>query len=409
VPPGELPNVLFVCHRTPFPPDKGDRIRTYNVLHCLAKRARVDVATLSDEPAGKETERELRKLARSVEIVPIGRRIRWVRAAASIMRGKSATEGLFCEPELRRRINRLTSCNEYDLVVIVCSGMLQYLERAQIGRAKVLVDLIDVDSEKWADYASQTTGWRRLAYLLEARRVRQLESKLADQGIPAAVVSDEEVRCYRKFQPTGHVIAVRNGVDFDFFHSGDAARIEPNSCVFVGALDYKPNVDGVAWFCESIWPQVRESNPQARFTIVGRRPVASVLKLGRLPGVRVVADVADVRPYLWNSSVVVAPLRIARGVQNKVLEALATGKPVIASRRSIEGLQVVVGEHLYQADSPTEWLEAISTLWGNEAERQRLGAAARALACANYGWNQALQPIAAILQEAFESRKAASR
>lgn len=405
---GQKPNVLFVTHRTPFPPDKGDRIRTFNVLRYLARLAHVDLATLADEEVDDESRVKLEGLARTVEVAPIERRLRWVRAVASLIRGRSATEGLFASPQLRRRIERMTSVNDYDLIVVVCSGMIQYLKWATIGRAKVFVDLIDVDSEKWRDYAASSTGWRRLAYGVEAKRVRRLESRLAEQEIPMAVVSEDEVKCLRAFQPHARIAAIRNGVDFDYFHADNAEVVEANSCAFVGALDYKPNIDGTTWFCEAVWPRVRDRNPDACFTIVGRRPVEAVRRLNSLPGVQVIADVPDIRPYLRRASVIVAPLRIARGVQNKVLEALSMGKTVVATGRSIEGLNVVIGQHLYHAETPAEWAHALQVLWDDEGERQRLGAAARAYVCDNHSWSQCLQPLGEMLRQATAMEKAAA-
>lgn len=397
--PEALPRVLMVTHRTPFPPDKGDRIRTFNVLRYLAAHAHVDLATLADEPVTEENLRGLQSLARRVEIVRCDSPMRWVRAGLAALGGRSATEGLFASRELHRRIARLLADARYDLIVVVCSSMAPYIERRSAKGAATLIDLIDVDSQKWVDYAAAARGWRRWAYSLEARRVRQLEAALADRYDHIAVTTPAEAECYRAFQARGQVAAIANGVDFDYFHPTTSGVEKPQSCVFVGALDYKPNVDGMAWFCEHVWPVVRDQRPSAELTIVGRRPVAAVERLANVPGVKIVANVPDVRPYLAAAQVVVAPLLIARGVQNKVLEALAAGKPVIASPQAIEGLDVGAGIHLLQAADATQWIAALGDLWDHEGDRRRLGAAARDYVVDRHSWDRCLAPIGALLAQ----------
>jgi sugar transferase (PEP-CTERM/EpsH1 system associated) len=401
-----LPRVLLITHRTPAPPDKGDRIRTYNLLRYLADRARVDVAALSDEPPSADTLDELHRLADRVELVPCAPRLRWIRAGASLALGGSATAGLFRSPELKRRIARLLAAGDYDLIVAVCSSMVQYVDRRRTGRAQVLVDLIDVDSRKWFDYAAESRGWRRAAYALEGQRVQRLEAGLAGTCDRVAVTTPAEAECLRAVDPAANVAAISNGVDFDFFHPHGEAAIAPDSCVFVGALDYKPNVDGMTWFCDAVWPEVRRRRPQATLSIVGRRPVPAIERLQTLPGVSLAADVPDVRPALWAASIVVAPLRIARGVQNKVLEALAAGKPVVASPQAIQGLDVAVGEHLWQAETAGEWLAALEALWSDGDRRRRLSAAGRQYVLDRHHWDRCLAPVGDMLAAAAQGAPA---
>jgi sugar transferase (PEP-CTERM/EpsH1 system associated) len=397
--PSPLPRVLMITHRTPFPPDKGDRIRTYHVLRFLASVARVDLATLADEPAPDHVVRGLRELADRVEIVRCDTPLRWMRAGLSALRGRSATEGLFSSPELGRRIETLLVSDEYDLILAVCSSMGAYVPRKIAGRAKVVVDLIDVDSQKWFDYAAASTGWRRRAYAMEGRRVRRLESALAQRCDQILVTTEAEAECFRSFQPNGRVAAVPNGVDFDYFRPDPTAAEAAHSCVFVGALDYRPNVDAMEWFCASVWPAVRARSPEARLSIVGRRPITSIQKLAEFPGVEVIADVPDVRPYLSGAAIAVAPLRIARGVQNKVLEAFAAGKAVVASPQALEGLEATVDRHVVQAHEEREWVDAILRLWGDSAERRRLGVEARSYVVERHSWDRCLAPLAAWVQE----------
>jgi sugar transferase (PEP-CTERM/EpsH1 system associated) len=391
------PRVLVIAHRTPFPPDKGDRIRTYNIIRYLAARASVDVVALADEEPGAAIVAGLRAQADHVELVRCDSPLRWWRAAVSGVGGRSATEGLFHSPELRRRIGELAKARRYDLVLATCSSMAQYVDRKTFGSASVLIDLIDVDSEKWSDYANTASGWKRWAYALEARRVRQLEAALAERCHKIAVTTSAEADCYRAIQPAGDVVAIPNGVDYNYFHPADVEE-SPASCVFVGALDYKPNIDGMIWFCRRVWPTIRARRSDATLSIVGRRPVGVVQELALIPGVRVVADVPDVRPHLWGAQVAIAPLQIARGVQNKVLEALSAGRAVVASPQAILGLGVQVGRDLLAAEQIDEWTTALMQLWSNASERRKLGAAGRAFVMEQHCWDRCLQPIADLIR-----------
>jgi len=390
-------NVLMITHRTPYPPDKGDRIRTYHILKHLAQRADVDLATLADEPVSGASAAALDELTRRHIIVPVAKRARWLWGSFSLARGRSATEGLFYSAELARRLREWTASTRYDAVVIVCSSMAQYLTSMRTPPGKTLVDLIDVDSQKWFDYAHKSSGMRKLLYRLEGRRVSRLEQSIARQCDAVIVVTPAEAACLPSDGPCAMATAVPNGVDLDYYYPNDDARETRNSCVFVGALDYAPNVDAVTWFCDQVWPQVLGARPDAKFSIVGRRPTAAVQQLTSRPGVEVVADPPDVRPYLWKSSVVVAPLRIARGVQNKVLEALAAGKPVVGSPQAITGIDVTIDEHLCEASTPDSWSATLLRLMANKRERSELGAAGRRFVCERHHWESCLKPLDGLL------------
>jgi sugar transferase (PEP-CTERM/EpsH1 system associated) len=383
----------MITHRTPYPPDKGDRIRTYQLLRFLASKAGVDLAALADEPVSRETGRVLASLADRVELVPVAPHTRWLRAAMALGRGRSATEGLFDSRTMHQIVDQWCAEVRYDLIVVVCSSMAQFLPLQRIGQATTLIDLIDVDSQKWFDYAAKSSGLKRLLYRLEGRRVRRLEAGLPRRFDHVALTTTDEVECYRGFCPDAPVTAISNGVDFDFFHPNDAEIQAPNSCVFVGALDYKPNVEGVQWFCDAVWPQVVQERPDASFTIVGRRPVESVRRLAHRVGVRVIADVADVRPFLWRAAVVVAPLQIARGVQNKVLEAMASGKATLVSPEALTGLAAKDGHEVCVARSARQWQASLLRLFDDDAHRRRIGAVARQYVTRNHRWDDCLMPI----------------
>jgi polysaccharide biosynthesis protein PslH len=392
------PRILFLAHRVPYPPNRGDRIRSFHMLRFLAQRADVSLAYLAEEQSPSETQRALQCLCREVAGLQLGRYRRWLNAACSLAFGRTATEGLFQCSRLRRLLARWSKTTRFDGVVVFCSSMVQYLDVPGLAGVPALVDLVDVDSQKWLDYAEETSGVRRWLFQLEGKRLRRLEQSLPPKAKAIALVSDCEAELYRSFCPADSVHAISNGVDLDYFRpNADLNSASSQDCVFVGALDYRANVDGIHWFCNEIWPEVRRRRPEATFTVVGSRPSPLVLRLAKRPGVRLASNVPDVRPYLAEAAMVAVPLRIARGIQNKVLEALAMSKAVVATPEALEGIAVESGVHACQALTPHQWIESIVHLLEDPSARDRLGRAGRTFVETHYCWDRQLQPLAALL------------
>jgi sugar transferase (PEP-CTERM/EpsH1 system associated) len=392
------PQILYLTHRVPYPPNRGDRIRSYNVLRFLAERAQVDLACLADEPVSDEALSVLQRLCRRVAIVNVQPRLRWIRAIASLAAGRSATEGLFRSREYAEVVCKWSANTRYDAALALCSSMAQYLNKGSLKRASRVVDLVDVDSQKWFDYAGASSLAERLLYQLEGRRVRELERSICKQSDAVLVVSQAEADLLRGNCPDAPVQVVPNGVELhDEAFQAIARAGKPETCIFVGALDYRPNIDGVIWYCREVWPNIRQKFPAAKFQIVGRRPVPSVRQLAQQPGVEVFGDVPEVTQYLRQATIAIVPLRIARGIQNKVLEAMAAGKAVIASPAALEGLNVSVGVHVLQAESPAQWTDAIAQLFSDHHVRRRLELAGREFVAKHHRWSECLQPLEGLL------------
>lgn len=394
------PNLLYLVHRVPYPPDKGDRIRAFHILSYLAARADVFLASLADEPVAEETLAALQRLCRRVEVVPLGSIGRWLRASGSWLRGRTVTEGAFSSGRLRRVVREWASEVSFSAVLVSASSLVPYLRLPELRDVPKIVDLVDVDSEKWSDLKRVSRWPRSWIYRTEARRLRRLEQACAGWARAVTLVSDNEVQVYRRFCDSGTVCTVTNGVDLDYFRpEADATAIdtvEP-ACVFVGALDYRPNIDAACWFCDGPWRAIKAQRPRARLWLVGRRPAVEVQRLAEIAGVEVVGQVPDVRPYVARAAIAISPLRIARGLQNKVLEAMAMAKPVIASEASLAGLRNGAPLPAVVAASPTHWVEQVVRLLDNPRERAELGRAGRKYVEEHHAWERCLRPLARLL------------
>jgi sugar transferase (PEP-CTERM/EpsH1 system associated) len=396
----DRPDILCLTHRVPFPPDKGDRIRTYHILRYLSQRANVHLACLADEPVDVRTRAALAELTSRLAIVPLGRWSRSLRALSSLLVGRTASEGAFRSPRLRTILRDWCEETRFHAVFASASSLVPYLQLPEVRPIPAVIDLIDVDSQKWLDYGAASRGLRSWLYRVEGCRLRRLEQLLPTWARAVTLVSEAEADLYRSFCAQGSVHSVCNGVDLDYFQP-QLPTAGP-TCVFVGALDYRPNVDGATWFCREVWPELRRRVPDVKVSLVGRNPAPAVYRLAEIDGVEVVGQVPDVRPYVARASVAVVPLQIARGVQNKVLEAMAMEKSVVVSPAALEGLAAKPGVHLVTASTQSEWVGAIQCLLADADMRQCLGGAARLYVEEHHRWARCLDPLSALLDLSVE-------
>lgn len=408
--------LLFLAHRIPYPPNKGDKIRSFHQLRALVERGHeVHLLAFADDAGDMGYQVDLAKLCASVQIIPLKRQWAQVRALRALFSSQPLSLGYYESTPMRAAVQQKLADEQFDAVFVYSSTMAQYVPRELAART--LVDMVDVDSEKWLDYARKVNAAKAWLYRLEWKRLRRYEQEIVATYGHTLLTTPREAALLDQldeFTRRARLRTLTNGVDLVHFRPEPwRLRIldklplherqwfaDPSAprLVFTGAMDYYANVEGVKYFAESILPLVREREPRAEFLIVGSKPTDEVKQLGQLPGVQVTGFVEDVRPYLQAATVCVVPLRIARGVQNKVLEAMATAKAIVATPEGVAGLNVMDGEHLLLAHSPRKLAEHIVKLIRDEELRCELGENARSFVEEHHDWAPLLQRFVELLE-----------
>ncbi len=397
-----MAEILFLVHRAPWPPDRGDRIRSWHMFEALAKLAPVHVAALADNADDAAAAREkMAPLCKSVAI-EVRKASRPVALIQAVLRGEPVSNRLFRGAALARHVDNLVGQGGITHIVAFSGQMAQYIPAAFDGA--VLMDFVDVDSAKFATYAEQDKrqplNW---VHKREAAKLGAFEAEVAGKVDASLFVSEAEAALFRTQSglDVDKVRAIENGIDTERFDPAsqlDAVGTgEGPLAVFTGQMDYRPNIDAVRWFAKDILPLIRQRHPQARFAIVGRAPTDEVRALAALPGVTVTGEVPDVRPWLAAADAVVAPLLLARGVQNKLLEAMAMARPVVASAAAATGIEATPGEHMFIADGAAAMADAVCHVFDDQAAAAKMGNAARAQMIARYGWDARLAPLGELL------------
>jgi sugar transferase (PEP-CTERM/EpsH1 system associated) len=406
--PINMKRLLFISHRLPYPPDKGERVRAFNELKALCRDYSVVLASLAHSKRDFDAAGKLRRYCCRVMLAPAGGAMGLARGLWSLLRGRSVTEGYFWSARLARQMASLTAEEPFDLVVVYCSGMVP-LAAAARGGARIM-DLVDVDSEKWRAYAARSRWPMRWLYSREAAAVGRLEQRALRESDAVTLVSEAEARMIGDAE--ARVRVVGNGVDFEYFDPRlvaiNSGAVGP-SIVFTGSMDYRPNSDGVCWFAQRVWPDILKAQPDLRLVIVGRNPTAAVRRLADRPAITVTGAVEDVRPYLAAATAAIAPLLVARGVQNKVLEAMSMGKAVVGSLAAMEGLQLELGRDALVADAPSQWVETILRLIGDHQFREQIQQAARLCVERTYSWESQMMPLVSLCHTLTGSAQSVSR
>jgi sugar transferase (PEP-CTERM/EpsH1 system associated) len=404
-----MPEVLFLCHRIPYPPDKGDKIRSWRIFKHLTERYKVHLACFIDDPRDWAHVDFLRAQCASAVFAPIRPHIAAAKSARGLLAGEPLSVAYFRNPIMEKAVAQMR-VRPLAAEIAFSSTMAQYIERAAPGRPRI-IDFCDADSEKWRQYAQSAPPPMRWIYAREGALLARAETEIASWADASFAVTEEEAALFNRQNGAKRKVRHwRNGVDTDYF-SPLAPIAEVNAgadLVFTGAMDYRANVDAALFLLDAVWPRIRKAAPEARLAIVGARPVKSLRRRNGDRGVIVTGRVNDVRPWLRQAKAAIAPLRVARGVQNKVLEAMAMGKPVVATSAAATGVDAPPGEALMITDSAEDMAQAVLSLFKDEAARARMGLAARAAMLDGYCWRNCLAPFDAALRELINDRFAAT-
>jgi len=389
--------ILFLSQRVPYPPNRGDKIATWNIIRHLRRDHDVQIVAFEHGAAERRSSEELRSMGFEVHTVPYRHSLQLAWALPLLLTKRSLTTGVYGSSALQAVVDRLApAC---DLAYAYSSSMGAFLlPHPSLPRVMAFMEL---DSDKWRQYAEVRPFPWSWVYRREARTLLTLERELAYASTQNVLCTPLEQRIFDEAFPEAPSTVLRNGVALEHFHPRDNAP-EPGHIVFTGMMDYYPNADGCAFFARDVLPAVRERHPEAHFSIVGARPSRAVLALGELDGVRVTGFVDDTRDWLRRAAIAVAPLRIARGIQNKVLEALAMGLPVVGSTPATQGVEGTPGQDFLLADGAQATIAAVCSLLGDPDEAARLGRTGRTLVETSYDWEKLLKHLDQILAEALE-------
>ena len=376
--------IFFVSQRVPFPPDRGDKIITFNEIRHLSTQHEVHVFCLGDGVRDLENVPGLDRYAKSVTAVPVTWLTGRLRALKALLLGQPLSVAALSDAKLHAAITQRYNELRPDLIIVFSGNVAQYAEPFE-GVPRIM-QFHDLDSLKWEQYALWATRPLTWIYRIEQKRLLAYEKRIARTFSHALLSTAIEKRDFQRLIPGAPVSLVGNGVDLDYFQSTGCPK-RPASIAFTGVMNYFPNVDAVLWFCDEILPLVQRQVPEANLTICGSRPAAAVRRLGKRRAVTVTGRVPDTRPYVDQAEVFVAPLRMARGIQNKLLEALAMGLPCVASTAAWNGTVVRNGEGILATDDTKEFAEHVVRLLQDEGFRATMACRARAAVEANYRWD----------------------
>ncbi len=398
----DRPGLLFLCHRIPYPPNKGDKIRSFHLLRHLSESHAIHLGAFVDDPEDWRHAGALDAFCASVRLVPLDPRRAKLRSLSGLLSGDPLTLPYYRDREMATWVAATLAREKVERAVVYSSAMAQYLLGPDHARLRRVIDFVDVDSDKWLQYAGTKAWPMSWLFRREGRTLLAFDRRVAAAFDHSLFVSSAEAALFRRLAPeaadrVGHY---NNGVDVEAF-SPDRGWPSPFGegelpILFTGAMDYWPNEDAVAWFAEQVLPRVRERFPTARFYIVGSNPTERVAALARLESVTVTGRVHQVQPYLAHARVVVAPMHIARGIQNKVLEGMAMARPVVASSKGIEGIDAVIGEEVLVADGADAFTAAVEAVL--DGRHAFMGKRARQRIAADFTWDNALPVVDRLLE-----------
>ena len=392
--------ILYVCHRFPYPPKRGGKIRPFNMIRHLSASHDVTVASLARSDDEAQEGRGIAPFCAEFHMGQVSGLVQGMRMVATLPTPMTASAAYFHSSTLARIVRRLLREQRFDLVFVHCSSVAHYV--ADVRNVPKILDFGDMDSQKWLEYARYKPFPLSVGYWWEGKKLVAEERRLARKFDVCTATTRAEWETLEGYRTGVATDWFPNGVDAGYF-APSADAYDPDTISFIGRMDYYPNQECMFDFCERALPLLKAARPNLKLCIVGADPSPKVRRLAEIPGVSVTGSVPDVRPYAQKSALTVAPLNIARGTQNKILEAMAMGVPVVTSRVAAGGVDAVAGEHFLVAGTPTEYRDAIMRILDDANERRRLAEAGRARMLSNHAWDKSMKRLDGIIARCIEA------
>ena len=387
-------NLLYICHRIPYPPNKGDKIRTYNILKYLSKRYKVYLACMLDDKKDLGNLHKLRPFVEDLFFDVINPRWKKICSVTAFMNSRPISVPYFYSSLLQEAIDKLLDKQSIDIVYCYSSPTAEYVfsskhYHGKLNKAKWIMDLVDVDSYKWKQYSETCNFPMSCVYKLEAKYLLNYEKRISLEFRHVLLVTEAEKLLFCKYVAASNVHVVGNGVDFDFFSPLHQTTIHKNKpvIIFTGVMDYRPNVEGVKWFVNKVFPLILNDIPEVTFYIVGKNPSSEIKTLAGKEGIVVTGFVEDVRDYYAIADVCLVPLQIARGIQNKVLEAMAMGKAIVCTPQALEGINATNRKDVLIENDEKTFAASVVKLLLARPYREEIGKCARQCIEKNYSWD----------------------
>jgi len=391
--------LLYLVHRIPYPPNKGDKIRSFNILKYLSQHFQVYLGTFIDDAHDWRYLKDLEAYCQDFYAAPLKPLQAKLRSLPALLGSSPMSIPYYKDAGLQSWIKAQKDQHDFDAVLVFSSAMAQYVMGQEWAHQHRVIDFVDVDSDKWLQYAATKSWPMNWIYRREANTLLKFDKQVADEFEASLFVSAKEAELFASMPgvdeaKVGHA---DNGVDIEYFNP-DADYANPYGedeqvIVFTGAMDYWANADAVTWFAQEVLPEVRKQHPEALFYIVGSRPSRQVQELANLSGIKVTGSVKEILPYLAHARLVVAPMRIARGVQNKVLEAMAMAKAVVVTPQGFDGITAEANNEVMVAESTLDFAFAVTELLDNPDKAAQLGQVARHHIEHAYAWENSLQVL----------------
>lgn len=398
-----MKNLLYLVHRLPYPPNKGDKIASFNLLKFLSTRYSISLGCFIDDEVDWQYVDEVKKYCQDTCVVGIKPKIAKVLSLRGLFTGEPLSLPYYRNQELQTWVDNTIENNQIDSILVFSGVMAQYVKNQLPVNGHSVLDLVDVDSDKWRLYAADHYWPLSWLYNRESRKLLAFESAMAEAFDATMFVSEQEADFFKQLVPAvaDKVVFRVHGVDSQFFDPAISYEspysAQSQVLVFAGAMDYWPNINAAVWFAEEVFPHIRKQIADICFYIVGMNPSDEVLKLAEIPGIFVTGSVDDIRPYIAHASVSVAPLRIARGIQNKVLEAMAMTKPILATENAMCGIRSYPGFSPVIVESAEEMiLEAVNLL--KNIDKQDVNKA-RECVLEHYNWDTNLRRVDVLLTD----------